>query len=494
MSNHQEELSEHSALLPNVSLPSISSGIAKINALGPDRLDMLYSETDVLRPQELSNHRTLQTAYSLAVLLSLRAEYQKVSQGTKGNSWDQWSAEKDATLAINAIERNIKQVWTATLRECSKPQDIDTVLWMSIPAEEGKDNTVRVVDFLTHPTQAPTEVLSHRLIHLSLLDRWRRGPSLDFSRSRHYLTIRYDGLCTPRVVHAIELVIKIVFFVLLMSYTLHPPDMAIIYAEPLEAVGWREGFLIFLSLALSLSTFSLSNLPSYITFLAFFSALPSVPHPENLSFSFLLLSVFVLLFQLHEPHAPSPLFLFPHERTLPFAVFLHQGLQKTVGNLLLFFLPILLVSTFLLSSSLADTPFPPLFFQLATEPTPVETRTAYFLLSFMVLFVGAISFFVTIPTVSFLPSPETSHWDRYSVTIGNIARASFFREVVAYSQPYPFPSVFNVVRLILVRIPIIILDLFGVDHPFMEKFERILWRVTVGPVVLLVTVLAIPLS
>ncbi|KAK7460686.1 hypothetical protein VKT23_009401 [Stygiomarasmius scandens] len=482
-----EEPSEQTALLASdVCLPAISSAIVNISTLEHDELNELHS-SNVLRPSELSNHRTLQVAYSLIVLLSLRAKTQKDSSKPSRNPWDKWSAENGAKITINSVDNNIQLVWNGFLNGYCKPQDIDVVLWTPFRVEDGKEKTLRVVDFLTHPSQAPSEFFVHRLIYLSLLYRWQNGPLVDFTRSRNHLRDRYDALGTPKVLHAIELVGHLFFLILLISYTLHPPNKPVVYAE---FIGWGEGVLIFLSVTLSLQKPSSSNIPFYLTLFAFLFALPSVPFPENASFSFMLISVFILLFQFHLLRTPSPLLLFSRSRTLPFVTFLHYGVSRTIGSLLLFFLPAFLVSVLL--SSLADTPFPPFRLQRAMITAPIETRVAYLFLSSVVITIFIICFLITIPlSVSYTSSTDT--WDRYSVAIGNAARATFFREVVKYSQSYYFPSPFNCVHLVFIRIPTLAFRTFRVAPAAMEGFERMVWRITVGPFAAVTKLLTIPL-
>ncbi|THU94832.1 hypothetical protein K435DRAFT_966690 [Dendrothele bispora CBS 962.96] len=369
-----EEPSEETALLAsNISSPTISSAVVQIATLELDAFDELHS-SDIIRPPELINHRTLQVAYSLVVLLSFRAKSRKDGMQSFNNPWDRWKAEKDAKTIVNSIDSSIQRVWTSFLDGYCKPQDIDNVLWTPFRVEDGGEKYLRVVDFLTHPSQASSEFLAHRLVYFSFLNYWKNGFSKDFSRSRNYLRDRYDALCTPKVLHAIELIVQILFLILLVSYTLHPPNRAVIYAETLEYIGWGEAILVFLSLALSLRKPSFFNTPFYLSFLAFLFFLPSVPSPENLSF---------------------------------------------------------------------------------------------------VIVVGSISFFVSIALSSSFTSPDSGAWDRYSVVVGITARAAFF---------------------LLIRIPTFVFKKLGIAHTFMEEFERLVWRITVGPVVAIVKIIAIPFS
>jgi len=285
--------------------------------------------------------------------------------------------------------------------------------------------------------------------------------------------------------HAIELVGHLFFLILLISYTLHPPNKPVVYAE---FIGWGEGVLIFLSIALSLQKPSFLNIPFYLTLFAFLFALPSVPFLESASFSLMLISVFILLFQFHLLRTPSPLFLFSRSHTLPFVTFLHHGVLRTIGSLLLFFLPAFLVPVL----SLADVPYPPFRLQRAMITTPIDVQIAYLYLLSVVITVFIICFFITIPlSVSYTSSTDT--WDRYSVAIGNAARATFFREVVKYSQSYYFPSPFNCVHLIFIRIPTLAFRTFRVAPAAMEGFERMVWRITVGPFAAVTKLLTIPL-
>jgi len=138
-----EEPSEQTALLASdVCLSAISSAIVHISTLEHDELNELHS-SNVLRPSELSNHRTLQVAYSLIVLLSLRAKKQKDSRKPSRNPWDKWSAENGAKMMINLVDNNIQVVWNGFLNGYCKPQDVDVVLWTPFRVEDGKEETLR---------------------------------------------------------------------------------------------------------------------------------------------------------------------------------------------------------------------------------------------------------------------------------------------------------------------------------------------------------------
>jgi hypothetical protein len=80
------------------------------------------------------------------------------------------------------------------------------------------------------------------------------------------------------------------------------------------------------------------------------------------------------------------------------------------------------------------------------------------------------------------PCP-TDLWDRYSVKVGLEARRTFVRTVTKYSSPSYFPVPFNLLSLVLVRIPKNLLFLLRKSEwiASFQKLETALWSVLVLP-------------
>jgi hypothetical protein len=148
-----------------------------------------------------------------------------------------------------------------------------------------------------------------------------------------------------------------------------------------------------------------------------------------------------------------------------------------------FFLPVLLLAALLLSLSLADATLHMLPMVTSDSP-PIQTRT-FFLILFAVaalflllcIIMGAAKF----PSLSVTDKSAAPHghiWDRYSRPVGLDARRAFVRALVQYSNPYYFPPPLSLLHWCFVRL----LYLIG-PSPYLEAVGRIIWRITVGPVV-----------
>jgi hypothetical protein len=79
--------------------------------------------------------------------------------------------------------------------------------------------------------------------------------------------------------------------------------------------------------------------------------------------------------------------------------------------------------------------------------------------------------------------PDTTGWDAYSSEVGRAARASFVRAVILYSSPYTFPAPFSLLQAVLITGPSFVVNSLGYRLSFAQA-EKILWRMTVGPLAL----------
>jgi len=229
--------------------------------------------------------------------------------------------------------------------------------------------------------------------------------------------------------------------------------------------------------------------PFLLIFLALLSSLPTVPSPGDTSFNILLLALGLHIFQLHLPHTPSPIFLFPLDRSLPLSTLFRDGISQVAYPAVIFFLPAFLLTSFLLSFSLADTFLEFINLDLGlgihtmVTPTPMPTRTA-----FLVFFSAVLVLFSFLAMAfSSLPQTGSNSWDRYSKSGGLAARKAFVSAVITYATPYTFPPPFNLLQLVLIRVPSFGMRMLGIPYAsYLAKGERILWRLTVGPLAVVI--------
>lgn len=278
--------------------------------------------------------------------------------------------------------------------------------------------------------------------------------------------------------------------VTLAHFLLYPLTKPIITGS-LKQQEQREYFLTLFPIALLARPWSIRVFSFLLVLFSFMFSLPSVPFPDETLYMVLYLALALQIMFLHFPHPPSPLFLLPVHWSLPLSVLLTYSVSHMFLPVILFFLPVTLLAVLLLSASLADTTLK--FFSLMTlDPSPLQTRTVFLILLAAVLLLLLLSLIVgaaKFPSISMTAdnsrSPHGQKWDRYSRRVGLGARKAFIRALVRYSQPYYFPPPLNLLHLIFVRFPWLVLSLFGQNGPFLhlEVAERMLWRVTVGPVI-----------
>ncbi|KAJ3801653.1 hypothetical protein GGU11DRAFT_768373 [Lentinula aff. detonsa] len=460
------------------SLPFLRDFLLRLESISLEDLN----QNDLLFPSQLSNHRALRASFSLLVLLLFR-EKKTQKKAVQYSPWDDWKDEALTDQWIQTIDENIELLWTTFLGEFCSSQDIELILWTEFRIDK-KGKPLRVIDFVSKQPK----LLNDRVMELSLLYRWKRGAPLNPSTSRQYLTPRYDALCTPWIYHAFDLASQIIFLLLLVSYVLNPPRPAF-YSLPLEYIGSREIVLLVLSVSAMLHSWT-TSMPFALTLLAFVFKLPSAPFPSDFAFNILLLSIVLLLVQLHLPFSPSPFLLFWPERSLPLAVLIVNGILGTTLKVLMFFLPVLLLSILFLSYALSDV-F--LLSSFAHGPAPMPTRELFFIVAVFTFISMVLSVLILVPIFP-TPARKSASWDQYSVSIGHKARVQFYHSVIRYSKPYPFPPPFNILYFVLISVPAHALPYFDISISFLFILQKILWRVVVGPFVVIVRLLALKLS
>lgn len=306
-------------------------------------------------------------------------------------------------------------------------------------------------------------------------------------RRQWFLFPHFLKTIIPRVYHWIELICHVAYLVLLAHYLLNPPNKPIIWDNHF---AWRELLLICTPLSLVHRPYTILNaLPLFVS-LAFLIGFTLVPLPGSVSF-IILLWIFVLhILRLHIPISPSPLFLFSHHRSLPLAAFLSHGLFRMIFPAVVFFLPGLLVASSLISFSLADWFSKGFVHPLhIPSPSPMATRLT-FLYLFAVILILLISSFFLLATTLFSPHQKSADpWDRYSPEVGHMARMALVDAIVPCAGLYKFPPPFNILHLLLIRIPRNGALLLGIKAAWGGVAEKALWRVIVGPFVVVSTVL-----
>ncbi|TFK40980.1 hypothetical protein BDQ12DRAFT_678687 [Crucibulum laeve] len=466
--------------------PLIFDAMTRLSDLNVDAIQ----EQDIL-PVDLSTADTaVDLSFHLVVLLHLRR--QKLhAKPTKHNVYLDWTQRKAQNKDASVLEERICQMWARYLDEYHLVHELNTIIWTPFPVDEQKKVELRVIDFLKDG-EAPSDIISHPLIVSIFSNAWRNGNAT--SSLRPEWVQKYDGNCTPRAVHFVELLSMFLYLALLAHYILQPPKRPHINLHTLEEIGFRESLLVLYALSFLLRPLSVFSAGPLLVLLAFVTCLPYAPYPGDSAFTCLLWALPLHIFQIHLPYTPSVLFLFSPERILPFVIFLFR-LLLDLTPAFAFFIPGFTLCSFLLSYSLGDTPLL-IFtgirnlsdFQSNPNAAPMETRTTLFIILLVILLFFSISVFLL--ATSPIHGEKTSGWDRYSLSIGQSGRQTFFCAVDAYSALYMFPAPFNVLSFFAIRIPLFMAQLFSLDIYNIRRGEIFLWRATVGPVMLFMNIVA----
>lgn len=419
-------------------------------------------------------------AERIAFLLLVRLHYNESQYNTLNDSsdiWENWQHARAASTVAEDTGRRASEILNQFLLDHSSSSAIQTVFWTAFPLEDTGHATTRVINMLAED-HTPPELLTHPVVDAVVMKCWKDGMAAGSVQDHgSSVTGRFDALSTPRALHCIDVLGRLFFMGSLIHYLLYPPHFHITLGQ--NEQGTREMILTFISAASLARRWSTHTLPAMLVFPAFVTTLPSVPLPGNVSFSVLHTALLLQLVLLHLPNSPSLPAMVKPESAIPLSTLFSHGATRIVIPVALFFFPVLLLATFLVSASLVDTPLSVLTNSL--EVSPMDSRFSFFFLFItviMTLLGGLGVTLVMFPTLS-SSTVSTSTWDRYSREIGLHARRSFVEALVQY-EPYYFPVPFNLLQLI-VRVPCMVFS--GLGHPvtpYIKSMERVLWRFSVG--------------
>jgi hypothetical protein len=294
-----------------------------------------------------------------------------------------------------------------------------------------------------------------------------------------------------RALHAVDLLSHLIFAALLLHYVLYPPERPHTMHNDLEYVQARELAIIIWSFATTFRPWSAFQPAAFLSLVAFLVALgfKTVPLPGDGTFNALLLGSCIAIFYLFAPLSPNPLLLLSPARTLPISVLFANGSSKIVSPTILYFTPLFLICFILLSISLQGTFFAQPTIVLSQIP-PEQTRDAFLLLLFALVFMVMFSFLVLITTTTSSQSDSVS-WDCYNKATGKMARRTFFGVVVLYVKYLSYPVPFNLLQLILITLPTAMWQKItnsGHRSAVLKGVDRVFWFVLVGPLVIVASI------
>lgn len=265
-----------------------------------------------------------------------------------------------------------------------------------------------------------------------------------------------------------------VYLATLVHYVMHPTEET---RANHRSLGPQGVCIVVYSLAASLGE-PANCLPFYLVSLCF--AISRGPIPGEISYTLTLLAILLTALQLHLPHPLSPIHLLPPQSILPLSTFLLDGFTTVSAPVVLFFAPLLAISSYLSSYSLADV------LAVSIKPGPMEARAMFLSFSGFALLLAISSLALAILSSGRLSqgdSGPTDRWDRYSPRVGLESRRIFVRTVSKYASPSYFPFPFNLLSLVLVGVPQILILLLRKSEWIakIHKLETVLWSVLVLP-------------
>lgn len=228
-------------------------------------------------------------------------------------------------------------------------------------------------------------------------------------------------------------------------------------------------------------------------FFTFFTLLTFVPYGPGASdfpyFAILLTAFGLHIIQLLVPHSPSPSFIMPATFSLPLSIMVAYLIDTILMPSFIFFIPVFLISVFLLADSLSFVAF---LESIPTSPTSTRDAMLTLLLVLAVLLLGLIiTLTLQVPTLRSKPtrtsvSGTPRMWDNYGSNIGLTVRQTFFKTVFSYSQPFFFPAPLNILQFAIVSIPYFLASLAGDQRQairLQNVLNSVLWTIFVMPLV-----------
>ncbi|VDB99842.1 unnamed protein product [Peniophora sp. CBMAI 1063] len=429
-------------------------------------------------------------AYELIVLLQLNALARRpVHVSRKKDVWETWSDETRDVVDKYQYETQALNAWATFSSQPRTTLELETCLWTPFPLEIGSAKMIRVVDMLAD-RDAPSLLLTDSLIIMSYLHTWKYGWAANPApTTAKRISQIVTSFASPRIMHAVDLLLHVIYLILLAHYLLWPPPRPVL-SNLYLTIGLR-GILITIYAVATVCRLSTNVIPSFLVAFAFLATLPSAPYPGGFAYAILLAAFILHILLLHTPRTPTPFLLFKPDFVLPLAELLNGEFTHTVQPAFLFWVPGLLVTLYLLSVSLVDDlPWlPPMHMNGGTPfvkimASPMETRQAFLALAIIMLVLILFSTVVTVlygATLRAAMHTPVEAWERYSKPVGARARQRFIAALALYASPHVFPAPFNLLQLVLVHIPVTVLHLRGPrELQIARTLEAISWWATVG--------------
>ncbi|KZS93399.1 hypothetical protein SISNIDRAFT_454572 [Sistotremastrum niveocremeum HHB9708] len=375
---------------------------------------------------------------------------------------------------INATASLLVRTWDRFGNERGS-EEPTRVFYQPIPLNARQ--SLRVIDLLCDD-QVAELLVPHQFTRICLESLWRLPIwQKQTNVSQIHPISKLGSFSTPRVIYATALVFHLIFLSIIANYTLFPPFNRI-------TPDWREILILLFSLSNYFQPVSVTSITSAGISLATAVTLYQRIGPESIIPSILLLGFFILLLQLHfvgRGYSPTPLLVFPPASILPLSTYVELTIFKALIPAISFFLPLLLFSSFMLSLSLVDfslflSRFTDIYYT-SLDASPLETRYLYFL-TFSLSLLWML--FSTIGLLSAWPAWDREtpfrKWERYGEVTAFHATLKLTRAIAQYSSQDFFPSPFNLLHVVCVRVPRTVFQ----KSESLRAIENLLWEIGVA--------------
>jgi len=381
------------------------------------------------------------------------------------------------------IEAYVLKLWNKLSTE-TNDDELSEILW--------KKFTLQRDEFYSSPTSviqtllldSPLAIALDIRLSQTLVDVWRKGGANNGAATPASPKLKtYAALIAPRVLHIVDLSAFLIYLGIASNYALNPArDDGNLFRY---AVDPRPAALLVYSVSRLLTNEWTQNLHFALMALSIILSNKLSPRINDSTYILFLFSLSTHVIQIQLPLYPSPILLFPSVRTLPISCIFYTIVTQIFLPAILFFLPIFLLVSFLLSLSLSDV-FIILRPHTLFEPAPENARFAFVILGSLIL-----ALFSSLITYMVLASPTVAPirrailtWDAYGTKVGLATRRAFYGAVRHYSRPFHFPAPLNILEVLIIRIPCLLLRAFKrgeLASRVENTLKPVLWTFTVFP-------------
>ncbi|KAF8343009.1 uncharacterized protein EI90DRAFT_3031052 [Cantharellus anzutake] len=389
------------------------------------------------------------------------------------------------TLLEDLFGAYITRSQRASLSRSEEDGGLDEAMWTSLRVSADSDARVSVVDLINYSSE-PSVLFLNPVMSAYITNAWKGGVRWPLP-PKYGIMQRLNAICSPRASHAVDILFHMLH---LVNFTIF-----LLQSDPIPFDHtWQTILLVIYAFAsmtpLRPAAIQMSLFPILVAFVVYG---PHIPDPGSFSYTLLLLSYCWSILLLLLPFPPTPIYLLTPRGALSASLEFRSLLVPAVFRPVLFFLPLILISLFLLSNGLGG-PDPWSLSPLLDTPAiisglipsaPPPTRIAFFILLVLSFFFAALFAASSLIRHSTRPGNEmvaSSRTGRRSLS-PEILRELLIATTI-YSRPRRYPPPLNLIPFVLIVLPRYATRLFG-KRDTVERFfthvDTVLWSTLVLP-------------